>query len=69
MEDARANISGPIVIIGAGPTGLGAAHMLQKSGFRDWVMYERCESVGGLAASFMDERGCTWDLGGHVVFP
>lgn len=58
----------PIVIIGAGPAGLGAAYKLQRSGFSDWVLYERESNVGGLSASFFDDKGFTWDLGGHVVF-
>ena len=59
---------GPIVIVGAGPTGLGAAYAFQRAGFDDWLLYESEGCVGGLARSFRDERGFTWDLGGHVVF-
>ena len=59
---------GPIVIIGAGPAGLGAAYMLDRAGYPDWVLFEREAHVGGLATSFTDEKGYTWDLGGHVAF-
>lgn len=59
---------GPIVIIGGGPTGLGAAYMLERSGFHDWVLLEREPMVGGLARSIRDEHGFTWDIGGHVQF-
>jgi protoporphyrinogen oxidase len=31
-------------------------------------VYERSDHVGGLAASFKDEAGFTWDVGGHVQF-
>ena len=57
-----------IVIIGAGPTGLGAAYRLQELGYRDWAVYERNGYVGGLAASATDSAGFTYDIGGHVMF-
>lgn len=57
-----------IVILGAGPTGLGAAYRLQELGHRDWDIYERDDHVGGLASSFTDEQGFTYDIGGHVLF-
>jgi len=57
-----------IVIIGAGPCGLGAAYHLQELGHKNWQIYERNDYVGGLAASFKDEKGFTWDIGGHVIF-
>jgi len=59
---------GPIVILGAGPAGLGAAWRLHQSGFDNWVLVERSGRAGGLAASYVDEHGFTWDLGGHVLF-
>ena len=55
------------LIIGGGPTGLGAATRLQAKG-ADWQLIEAEPHFGGLAASFRDERGFTWDLGGHVQF-
>lgn len=57
-----------VVIIGAGPTGLGAAYRLQERGYKNWAIYERSSRVGGLSASFIDREGFTWDLGGHVLF-
>lgn len=57
-----------IVILGAGPTGLGAAYQLCKLGYDNWVVYEKNNFVGGLSASFKDEKGFTWDIGGHVIF-
>lgn len=56
------------VIIGAGPTGLGAAHRLLELGVRDFVILEQHPHAGGLAASFRDSAGFTWDIGGHVIF-
>ncbi|MDP9453401.1 MAG: FAD-dependent oxidoreductase [Actinomycetota bacterium] len=57
-----------IVIIGAGPTGLGAGYRLQELGYDDWVILEANDYVGGLATSFRDDAGFTYDIGGHVMF-
>ena len=57
-----------IVIIGAGPTGLGAAYQLNKLGYTNWAVYEKNDYIGGLSASFKDNRGFTWDIGGHILF-
>jgi protoporphyrinogen oxidase len=57
-----------IVILGAGPTGLGSAWRLQELGYQDWQIYEKNNYVSGLAASFKDNQGFTWDIGGHVLF-
>jgi len=59
---------GRIIILGAGPTGLGAAFRLRELGYGDFVLYEREDRVGGLAASFQDAAGFTWDTGVHVLF-
>jgi protoporphyrinogen oxidase len=55
-------------VLGAGPTGLGAARRLQELGQTDWQLLEAGAEAGGLAASFMDAQGFTWDIGGHVQF-
>ena len=57
-----------ILILGAGPTGLGAAWRLAELGVADWTVLEAVAYPGGLAASFRDGRGFTWDVGGHVQF-
>lgn len=57
-----------LLILGAGPTGLGAAHRLQELGQTDWQLLEAGSEAGGLAASFVDDQGFTWDIGGHVQF-
>jgi protoporphyrinogen oxidase len=57
-----------ILIIGAGPCGLGAARRLVESGRPDWQLLEGQAAPGGLSASFVDEKGFTWDIGGHVQF-
>ena len=56
------------VIIGAGPCGLGAAWRLQELGVDNYALYEKNDFAGGLSASFTDEQGFTWDIGGHVLF-
>jgi protoporphyrinogen oxidase len=57
-----------VVILGAGPTGLGAAYRLAELGHQDWDIYERAPHVGGLASSYRDPHGFIWDHGGHVMF-
>jgi len=57
-----------IVIIGAGPTGLGIAYQLKELGYENFIVYERNSYAGGLCASFKDNEDFTWDLGGHVIF-
>ncbi len=57
-----------IIIIGAGPTGLGAGYRLYSLGYRNWKIYEKESYVGGLSASFKDSQGFVWDQGGHVAF-
>jgi protoporphyrinogen oxidase len=57
-----------IVIIGAGPTGLGAAYRLKELGYTNFAVYDRQSELGGLASSFKDSAGFTWDIGGHVMF-
>ncbi len=57
-----------IVILGAGPTGLGAAVRLKELGHDNFRVYDRNSYIGGLASSFTDEAGFTWDIGGHVMF-
>jgi protoporphyrinogen oxidase len=61
-------MSDRIVILGAGPTGLGAAYRLGEVGHPEWDIYERNSHVGGLASSFEDDKGFIWDKGGHVMF-
>jgi UDP-galactopyranose mutase len=56
------------LIIGAGPTGLGAGYRLQELGEKDFLILEKNSYPGGLAASFRDQNGFTWDIGGHVLF-
>lgn len=61
------NTSPKIVILGAGPCGLGAGWRLHELAIDTYDIYERESYVGGLATSFVDEQGFTWDIGGHVL--
>jgi len=55
-----------IVIIGAGPCGLGAGWRLRELGI-DGHIFEASDHPGGLASSYLDANGFTWDIGGHVL--
>ena len=61
-----------IVIIGSGPTALGAAQRLfelhKKFPNLSVAMLEQHNKPGGLATSERDDQGFLWDMGGHVVF-
>src|SRR4051794_41970512 len=57
-----------IVIIGAGPTGLAAGYRLRELGYRNFLMLEQREKVGGLAASETSPNGFIYDIGGEVLF-
>src|SRR3954471_18170738 len=57
-----------IVIIGAGPTGLGAGYRLRELGYQNFLMLEARNKVGGLASSEKSAGGFTYDIGGHVLF-
>ena len=57
-----------VLILGAGPTGLGAAHRLTQLKNQDWLLIEKAATAGGLSRSVVDSQGFTWDMGGHVVF-
>src|SRR5687768_15111959 len=57
-----------IVIVGAGPTGLAAGYRLRELGYRNFLMLEQRQKVGGLAASETSPNGFIYDIGGHVLF-
>ena len=57
-----------VVIVGAGPCGLGCGRELRELGHDDWTIYELASVAGGHAGSEVDPNGFTWDQGGHVVF-
>ncbi|MEE8525700.1 MAG: FAD-dependent oxidoreductase [Thermoanaerobaculia bacterium] len=59
---------GRVVILGAGPTGLGAAYRLHELGVESFTVLEAKDHPGGLASSYVDREGFLWDVGGHVQF-
>ena len=62
----------PIVIIGAGPTGLGAAWRLasqQPGAAPPFLLVNETLEAGGTAGSWTTPEGFTFDYGGHVLFP
>jgi protoporphyrinogen oxidase len=59
---------GRVVVLGAGPTGLGAAYRLHELGVESFTVLEARQHPGGLASSYVDSRGFVWDVGGHVQF-
>ena len=58
-----------LVIIGAGPTGLGAAYRLnERKEDIEVIIIDDQGCIGGLAGTRYCDDGFSWDLGGHVVF-
>ena len=57
-----------IIIVGAGPTGLGAAHRLQQQKVDSWLLLDKFEDAGGLACTDITPEGFLFDMGGHVIF-
>ena len=53
----------PVVVVGAGPTGLSAAYHLGE----DSVLLEANDTVGGWCRSLVD-NGFTFDWAGHIMF-
>jgi protoporphyrinogen/coproporphyrinogen III oxidase len=56
----------PIAIIGAGLAGLTAAQFLHQKNV-PFVLYEAGAKIAGLAASFKDEEGFSYDFGAHFI--
>ena len=53
----------PVVVIGAGPTGLSAVYHLGP----DAILIEQADRVGGWCRS-IEENGFTFDMAGHIMF-
>ncbi|CAN5587559.1 NAD(P)/FAD-dependent oxidoreductase [soil metagenome] len=57
-----------VIILGAGPAGLGAAYQLQRRGLAHATLLERNRAVGGNAGSF-EVAGLAVDYGSHRLHP
>lgn len=57
-----------ILIVGAGPTGLGAATRLKQHKHEDWLLVDAFQEAGGLACTDVTAEGFLFDMGGHVIF-
>jgi protoporphyrinogen oxidase len=58
----------PVVVVGGGPAGLGAAWRLARRGVFDVTLVERAGAVGGNASSF-NLAGINVDYGSHRLHP
>ena len=58
--------SRPIAVIGAGLAGLTAAFALRRAG-HPIVCFEAGKKIAGLASSFRDEEGFSYDFGAHFI--
>jgi protoporphyrinogen oxidase len=56
----------PIAIIGAGLAGLTAADFLHRNNV-PFVLYEAGKKIAGLATSFKDAEGFSYDFGAHFI--
>src|SRR3954468_16475555 len=63
LQRSQSTPAAPIVVIGAGPTGLSAAYHLGQ----DAVLLEQAERVGGWCRS-IEDGGFTFDMAGHIMF-
>ncbi|KAH8929216.1 FAD/NAD(P)-binding domain-containing protein [Atractiella rhizophila] len=57
-----------ILIIGAGPTGLGAAKRLHQLKHQNHLVVDAFSKPGGLASTDTTPEGFLFDVGGHVIF-
>jgi protoporphyrinogen oxidase len=58
------------LILGAGPTGLGAARrLLELDATASFLLIDEQGCPGGRAGSHTTPEGFTFDHGGHVLFP
>lgn len=57
-----------VLIIGAGPTGLGAARRLHQFKNDSYLVVDEQAEPGGLASTDVTPEGFLFDVGGHVIF-
>ncbi|KUJ15516.1 FAD/NAD(P)-binding domain-containing protein [Mollisia scopiformis] len=63
-----ADINVDVLVIGAGPTGLGAAKRLNQIDGPSWMIIDSNATPGGLASTDVTPEGFLYDVGGHVIF-
>ncbi|KAM7214184.1 UDP-galactopyranose mutase [Rhypophila decipiens] len=63
-----ADIKVDVLVIGAGPTGLGAAKRLNHLNGSSWLIVDANDKAGGLASTDVTPEGFLYDVGGHVIF-
>ncbi|KAF2735368.1 UDP-galactopyranose mutase-like protein [Polyplosphaeria fusca] len=68
MGSAKEEVSVDVLVIGAGPTGLGAAKRLNQIDGPSWLIVDSNETPGGLASTDVTPEGFLYDVGGHVIF-
>src|SRR5688572_29639790 len=56
----------PVAVVGGGLAGLTAASFLKRHGV-PVVLYEASKQIAGLATSFHDPDGFTYDFGAHFI--
>lgn len=66
MTDSTSSVD--ILIIGCGPTGLGAAKRLKHLQHQSWLLVDAEAIPGGLAATDYTKEDFLFDIGGHVIF-
>lgn len=62
----KTNYQKPVIIIGGGLAGLTAANYLNQKG-TPFLLFEAGDRIAGLAKSFKDEDGFSYDFGAHFV--
>jgi protoporphyrinogen oxidase len=67
-DQGKASPAEHVVILGAGPAGVGAAYQLAKNGIARVTVIEQRETVGGNAGSF-ELDGVHCDFGSHRLHP
>ena len=63
----RNNLRTPIVILGGGLCGLSAGYHLKKSGFKDYIILEKNQRIGGLART-ETYKGFSFDYSIHILY-
>lgn len=63
-----ADINVDVLVIGMGPTGLGAAKRLNQINGPSWLIVDSSDKAGGLAGTDTTDEGFLYDVGGHVIF-